>query len=111
VSYRGPERRAWPRYGVRADRPALSMGKLLPGRSIRVISISRGGALFESERSLRPGSPVEVQLGAGDTRQQVRGSIVRCWVSAMRTGHVRFRAALAFAAPLDLDEGEWRGLG
>jgi hypothetical protein len=105
------ERRAWPRFGMRADRPALSVGKLLPGRSIRLISISRGGALFESDGRLRPGAPVQLQLGAGEARSLVQGLVVRCWVSALRSGSVRYRAAMAFAAPIDLDECHWSPQG
>jgi hypothetical protein len=96
---------------VRADRPALSVGKLLPGRSIRVITISRSGVLFESEARLRPGAPAELQLGMGESRRLARGLVVRCWVSGLRAGVVRYQAALAFASPIDLDEGSWRAIG
>jgi hypothetical protein len=101
------DRRAWPRFGLRADRPAHSVGKLLPGRNIRVINISRGGVLFESEDRLRPGASAELQLGAGEARRLVRGMVVRCWVSGLRAGNVRYRAALAFPMAVDLDEGIW----
>jgi hypothetical protein len=103
-----PERRAWPRFGPRADRPALSVGKLLPGRNVRLISISRGGVLLEGDGRLRPGSPADLQLSTGETRLLVRGRVVRCWVSGLRNGSMRYQAALAFLEPFELDESHWR---
>ncbi len=103
------ERREWRRFGARPDRPGQISARLFPGKTVRLLDISRGGVLVESDTRLRPGAPVQLQLGAPDApRQLLRAQVVRCWVSALiHGGPMRYRAALAFGSPIEMDESQW----
>lgn len=93
---RDTERRAWPRVST-----LDSNGRLLPGRVARIVDLSPGGALIETDCRLLPGTLVELQLGDPGARSRVRGRILRCYVAALdRERGVRYQGALAFEEPL-----------
>lgn len=73
-----------------------------PGRDVRVIDVSRGGALVQSTSRLLPGSGVELLLKIGTHRWVASGHVVRCrvWALALEE-RVRYRAAIHFARPID----------
>lgn len=93
---RNRERRAWPRVST-----LDSSGRLLPGRIARIIDLSPGGALIETDCRLLPGTLVELQLGDSSMRYRVRGRILRCRVAALDRVHgIRYQGALAFEEQL-----------
>jgi hypothetical protein len=91
------ERRAWPRISL-FDRDDTTAGaRLLPGWSARVIDLSCGGALVETDCRLMPGAPIELQLIGFRPARRVRGHVTRSQVAAIdRDLGVRYRGALVF---------------
>jgi hypothetical protein len=75
--------------------------RLTLGVHVRVVNVSRHGALLESAEWLRPGTTTELRLtrpedGSGPAQLlAASGTIVRCWVH--RLSPLRYRAALVFA--------------
>lgn len=56
---------------------------LRPGQSVRLLNISRCGALVESTSRLRPGARTELQLAGLTGRRTIRGRLERCHVAAL----------------------------
>lgn len=85
--------------------------RLTLGVHVRVVNVSRGGALLEVQEWLRPGTRTELRLsrpadGAEEPEvQSAMGSVARCWVH--RLSPLRYRAALVFAGATPVvPEGE-----
>ena len=87
-------RRAWPRIPA-AQLPQLS-ATLTTGPDIRLIDISRGGALFECSKRLVPASAVALRLVTPDGTHIVRGRVVRSRIVRMERGGLGYQAAVAF---------------
>ncbi len=91
----GKERRASPR------RPAsevtfLKSVRLLAGPDVRLVDVSRGGALLESDTPLPPGTRICLRLVTTDTTLLIDGRVLRSRVSCLQPGLVRYRSAVAF---------------
>lgn len=65
---------------------------------MRLLNVSRGGALVESDTRMMPGARTELQL-SGVLRQTVRGRIARCRIAGLDP--VRYEGAIVFEAALD----------
>ena len=89
------ERRAWTRVST-AERVEMASGRLRPGRGARIVDVSPGGALVETDWRLFPGTRVELQLGEPVALYRVKGRIVRCHVALLSRDRIRYRGALAF---------------
>ena len=96
------DRRANPRTAALAD-SGLSHARMQPGRTARVVNLSAGGALIETDWRLLPGARVELQLGAA-RRLRVTGRIVYCHVETLNREGVRYRGGLAFEEQLPIGE-------
>ena len=96
------ERRAWPRIST-AHSTHLACARVRPGRPAMVINVSQGGALIETDARLLPGTAVELQLlGESAPRCRATGRVLRCHVSMLTGGRIRYRGALMFTEPLSL---------
>jgi hypothetical protein len=93
------ERRAWPRT-LTIDHLEMANGRVRPGRPARIVDVSPGGALIETEWRLLPGTRVELQVGEPVALYKVKGRIVRCHVSLLDRERIRYRGALAFEEQL-----------
>jgi len=93
------ERRAWPRLST-VERADLACGKLRAGRPARIVDVSRGGALIETDARLLPGSRIELQVGEPVVLYRVRAKILRCQVATLDSGRIRYRGALVFEEQL-----------
>lgn len=94
-----PERRSAARTKfVRGVLPPAA--RLLPGREVILVDLSRHGALVEGVWRLRPGSRADLQIGVGRSAVSIRGRIERCYVASLEPGEVRYRAAVRFDAPI-----------
>ena len=96
-----PERRAWARVST-LDHLAMANGRLRPGRTARIIDVSPGGALIETDWRLLPGTKVELQLGDPVTVHRVKGRILRCHVTMVDRERMRYRGALVFEQQLPM---------
>ncbi len=97
------ERRAAQRVSA-LDNAGLNQARLRPGRTARVIDLSSGGALIETDWRLLPGTRVELQLGWPVPRFRVAGRILRCHVALLDRERIRYRGALAFEECLPIGE-------
>jgi PilZ domain len=90
------ERRSSPRCSC-AQCAWLIAARLRPGRDVRVLDLSSGGALVEAAVRLLPGAPFVLHLVSTRGAHTIRGTVLRCHVSAVdRSTGVRYRAALGF---------------
>jgi len=88
------DRRAFPR--IPAEQlPGLS-ASMSPDMGLRLIDISRGGALFECRRRLVPGSEVALRLVTRDGSHVVRGRVVRSRMIRLESGTMGYQTAIAF---------------
>ena len=95
------ERRASPRQDP-AALPALKSVGFTDGREVRLINISRGGALLESEVVLRPGLSVCIRVVAADAVFVLRGKVQRSCVSALRGPVAHYQSAVEFEQEFSL---------
>jgi hypothetical protein len=70
------------------------------GTEVRLIDLSRGGARFESESRLLPGSTVAIRLVTPDSTLVMHGRVVRSRVARLEHGGLGYDAAIAFEKPL-----------
>ncbi len=75
--------------------PGLSVN-LTTGPDIRLIDISRGGALFECSKRLVPASTVALRLVTPDGTHIVRGRVVRSRIVRLERGGLGYQVAIAF---------------
>jgi hypothetical protein len=97
------ERRAWPRSSA-VGRQEIAGARLLPGWYARIIDLSSGGVLIETECRLLPGTQVELQLVGSGALRRVRGRVIRSHVAVLDHHQgIRYRGALMFDGELVLD--------
>jgi ABC-type iron transport system FetAB ATPase subunit len=70
--------------------------RVRPGRQVSVIDLSASGALIETSHRLLPGTSVELHVEGTDRSATVRGRVLRCAVSQVRSSSVSYRGAIAF---------------
>ena len=89
----------------RAECAWLVAARLRPGRDVRLLDLSSGGALVEASVRLLPGASVVLHLIAAGGPVSVCGKVLRCRVSALdRSSGVRYHAALGFDRSLAIPE-------
>jgi len=88
------DRRVWPRIPAK-EIPQLS-AELTTGPDIRLIDISKGGALFECSKRLVPSSTVALRLVTPDGTHIVRGRVVRSRIVRLERGGLGYEAAISF---------------
>lgn len=89
----GRERRIHPR--LPAEQLPFSAA-FAPGPDVRLIDLSRGGARFECERRLLPGSTVALRLVTPDGAVVVRGRVVRSRIAKIDQSGLVYEVAAAF---------------
>ncbi len=99
----GIERRTSPRLPPSAI-PSLKSISLSSGPEVVLINISRGGALLESDRRLRPSTKICLRLVTAETVHQVWGRVLRSQVSGL-VGGLHYQSAVAFDQELALLAG------
>ncbi len=83
---------------VRHDATALPhlSAHLVQGPAVRLLDISRRGALVESDTPLRPGRSVSLRFATPDAVLTLIGCVVRTTVSALTETHLKYRTGLSF---------------
>lgn len=76
--------------------PLLKSVRLVAGPEVKLINISRGGALIESEARLSPGSTICVRLVSGDSIYLLKGRVLRARAASLSGTELRYHIALAF---------------
>jgi hypothetical protein len=95
-----------PRRRPAAEFPSITGLRLSPyGAKAALVDISTTGLLAECSVRLKVGSPVQVLFEGGFAQNPAAGRVARCEVAAMgRDGVLRYHAAVAFDAPIVIDE-------
>jgi hypothetical protein len=89
----------------------MERARLRPGRTARIIDLSCGGALIETDWRLLPGVRVEMQVGDPVPLFRVAGRIVRCHVALLDGARIRYQGALMFEKQLPFGEAPTHGVG
>jgi PilZ domain-containing protein len=101
----GRERRVFRR--LAADQLPVTAA-FAPGPDVRLVDLSRGGARFECERRLLPGSSVALRLVTPDGTVVVRGRVVRSRIAKIDQHGLVYEVAAAFNETLTTlaDDGD-----
>jgi hypothetical protein len=84
--------------------------RVRPGHDASLVDVSAHGALIETAYRLLPGRHIELHFETASDRTAIRGRIVRCSVTAVLAGHVRYLGAIGFERPLSwltISSGEY----
>ncbi len=98
--FSGSNRRRWARHPI-SDVPFLQSVSFNQGLDVRVIDISAGGMLLETELRLRPQMKIMLKLVTSDGVFGVAGSVLRSSISSLK-GTIRYQSAIAFDHPLQM---------
>jgi PilZ domain-containing protein len=81
---------------ARVEEHGIVAARVRPGHAAALIDVSADGALIETTRRLLPGASVELLLDTREVSAAVRGRVVRCTVSRVRSSSVCYRGAISF---------------
>ncbi len=81
--------------------PTIKSVRLSPGEAVQLVNISRTGVLVEGRTRFVPGTRVTVIFDGGFSPAQVKGRIVRCQVSSIHDGSLRYQSGIQFDKKLD----------
>jgi hypothetical protein len=93
-------RRQWPRLKPEAV-PFLKSVDFNQGTEVRVVNISRGGILLETEVRLRPQMKIFLKLVTTEGVVKMEGHILRSSISSL-SGTPRYRSAISFEHPFHM---------
>jgi hypothetical protein len=96
----GPNKRQNPRYS-HAEIPSVKSIHTSSGAEMKVINISRGGALLETESRLYPGTKILLRVVTIEGIIQIAGRVLRSSSSPL-DGSTKYQSAVAFANPLNI---------
>ncbi len=88
-------RRKAPRLDATAI-PSLKGINEVGGPEVKLINISRGGALIESQERLSTGSNICLRLVTEDKVHLIKGRVLRYSVSSLVDGVIRYQSAIVF---------------
>jgi len=86
--------------------PSIKSVKLSPGEQVQLVNISRTGVLVEGRTRFVPGTRVTVVFDGGFTPAQIKGRIVRCQVSSIHDGSLRYQSGIQFDKKLETHPGD-----
>ena len=86
--------------------PAIKSVRLSPGETVQLINISRTGVLVEGRTRFVPGTRVTVIFDGTFAPPQIKGRIVRCQVSSIHDGSLRYQSGIQFDKKLDAHPGD-----
>ncbi|HXE79766.1 MAG TPA: PilZ domain-containing protein [Vicinamibacterales bacterium] len=90
--------------------PSITGVRLSPGETVQLINISRTGVLVEGRTRFVPGTRVTVILEGTFRPSQIKGRIVRCQVSSIHEGSLRYQSGIQFDKKLDAHPAELQDL-
>jgi hypothetical protein len=98
--YTGPNTRQWPRYSL-PDVPSVKSINANAGAEMKVINISRGGALLETEVRLPPNTKIVLRVVTIEGVIQITGRVLRSSISSLK-GTPKYQSAVSFENPLHI---------
>ena len=82
--------------------PAITSVRLSPGDAVDLVNISKSGVLVEGRTRFVPGTRVTVLFDGGFTPASIKGKVVRCQVSSISGGALRYQSGIQFEKRLDV---------
>jgi hypothetical protein len=82
--------------------PEITSVRLSPGDTVELVNLSRSGVLVEGRTRFVPGTRVTIIFEGTFTPAQVKGKVVRCQVSSINGGSLRYQSGIQFEKRLDL---------
>lgn len=98
--FSGPGTRQWPRFDL-SEFPAIQGISLESGSRIKVVNLSRGGALLQTRKPIARGTELMLLFGLAEGTVQIAGLVLRSSVSYLK-GIPQYHAAVAFDRPLKI---------
>lgn len=89
-----------PRYPSTAF-PSITSVRLSPGDAVELVNISKSGVLVEGRTRFVPGTRVTVIFDGGFQPPNNKGKVVRCQVSSISGGALRYQSGIQFEKKLD----------
>ena len=86
--------------------PTITSMKLSPGDTVELVNISRSGVLVEGRTRFVPGTRITVLFDGGFSPARMKGKVVRCHVSSISDGILRYQSGIQFEDRLDRNPGE-----
>jgi hypothetical protein len=86
--------------------PSITGVRLSPGDVVELSNISRSGVLVEGRTRFVPGTRVTIHFEGGFTPAQIKGKVVRCQVSSISGGALRYQSGIQFDKRLDSNPSE-----
>ena len=80
--------------------------RLSPGDTVELVNISRSGVLVEGRTRFVPGTRVTVHFDGGFSPARMKGKVVRCHVSSISDGMLRYQSGIQFENRLETNPGE-----
>ena len=99
----GADRRAHARL-TGAELEWLREIRLKSGPSVKLVDLSRGGALLDSRVQMRPGSVITLEITAPSSSVEMSSRILRCHLSQIGGGAAIYRGACMFTEPLLIED-------
>jgi hypothetical protein len=84
--------------------PGITSVRLSPGDAVELVNISKSGVLVEGRTRFVPGTRVTVIFDGGFTPASIKGKVVRCQVSSISGGALRYQSGIQFEKRLDVLE-------
>ena len=87
------------RTALRIDASAFPVFKsinLVGGPEVKLINISRRGALIKSPEYIAPGSRISLQLVTAEAADTIKGRIIRCRKASMNENVSQYESVIAF---------------
>ncbi len=79
-----------------AEIPSLKNAGLVAGPDIRLVNISRGGAMFETKNHILPGADICIRLMAMDALLFLHGRVLESRASSLSGSDLIYQCRLAF---------------
>jgi hypothetical protein len=98
--FSGPGTRRWPRFNI-SEVPSIKGISLNSGARIKVVNMSRGGALLQTRRRIARGTEINLNLNMAEGTVQLTGLVLRSSISSLK-GIPQYHAAVAFDRPLKI---------
>jgi hypothetical protein len=81
--------------------PTITSVRLSPGDAVELVNISKSGVLVEGRTRFVPGTRVTVIFEGGFTPPSHKGKVVRCQVSSISGGALRYQSGIQFEKKLE----------
>src|SRR5262245_41846993 len=86
--------------------PTITSTRLSPGDVVELVNISRSGVLVEGHTRFVPGTRITVVFDGGFSPARIKGKVIRCQVSSISDGLLRYQSGIHFENRLESNPGE-----